>query len=238
MTAATARHPARPSRRAPRLASPAAAEMIDMFARRNPETSRAQVALVGKLVAAFGAAATALSPDAQKRLIARKDELRRRIAEIVAEPDIVQLAPAAPAEAMVGQGLGPVSGAAEGAARLAAHAVPVKVEDWAGPVAGATELERDHGIARSTLHAWQKQGAVVALQVGLRKHAFPVEQFEDGRPLAGIGEVLALAEAPRVAWLWLRAPNPGLGGATPLARLKAGAAGRVVEAARATFAPA
>jgi hypothetical protein len=43
---------------------------------------------------------------------------------------------------------------------------------------------------------------------------------------------------PRTAWLWLREPNPGLGGAAPLARLKAGAADKVVEVARSNFAAA
>ena len=47
-----------------------------------------------------------------------------------------------------------------------------------------------------------------------------------------------MAEAigdPRTAWLWLREPNPGLDGAAPLARLKAGAVGAVVDLARANF---
>jgi hypothetical protein len=103
-------------------------------------------------------------------------------------------------------------------------------------LAGPTELEREHGVARSTLHAWQKQGAVIGLLVGVRKHAFPVEQFIDGRPIAGLAAVLGVIGDPRVAWLWLREPNPGLAGASPLARLKSGAVDSVVEVARANFA--
>ena len=41
---------------------------------------------------------------------------------------------------------------------------------------------------------------------------------------------------PRVAWLWLREPNPGLAGVTPLARLKAGTIDKVVELARSNVA--
>jgi hypothetical protein len=35
--------------------------------------------------------------------------------------------------------------------------------------------------------------------------------------------------------LWLREPNPGLAGVTPLERLKAGATDKVVEIARSNF---
>ena len=136
----------------------------------------------------------------------------------------------------------PCSGAAacaeEGKARIASYATPTKVEDWAGPLAGPTELERDFGVARSTLHNWQKQGAVIGLLVGVRKHAFPTEQFVDGRPVSGLGPVVEAVGEPRMAWLWLREPNPELGGVAPLARLKAGATDKVVEVARSNFASA
>lgn len=235
MSAASARRPT-----ATKLASPPASEMIGMFAKRNPNLKRAQVETVGKLVAEFGAAAVKLSPAARQRLVARKGELSKLIAEIVAEPEaapeVLKLVPKAPPEVSQGEGLGALVSAAEGQERLAAYATPLKVEAWAGPVAGPTELERDHGVARSTLHAWQKQGAVIGLLVGVRKHAFPVEQFIDGRPVAGLAAVLEVIGDPRTAWLWLREPNPGLGGVSPLARLKSGAVDSVIEVARSNFA--
>ena len=126
----------------------------------------------------------------------------------------------------------------EGKARIAAYATPTKIEDWAGPLAGPTELERDFGVARSTLHTWQKQGAIIGLLVGVRKHAFPTEQFVDGRPLTGLGAIVEAIGDQRTAWLWLREPNPGLAGVTPLARLKAGAVDKVVEVALSNFAEA
>lgn len=236
MSAASARRPTA----TPKLASPAASEMIGMFAKRNPKTSRAQVEAVGKLVAEFGATAAKLSPAARQRLVARKAELSKLIAEIVAEPDgapeLLKLAPKAEPEVSQGEGLGALVSAAEGRERLAAYATPLKVEAWAGPLAGPTELEREHGVARSTLHAWQKQGAVIGLLVGVRKHAFPIEQFIDGRPVAGLAPVLEVIGDPRIAWLWLREPNPGLAGASPLARLKSGAVDSVIEVARSNFA--
>lgn len=236
MSAASARRPTA----TPKLASPAASEMIGMFAKRNLKTSRAQVEAVGKLVAEFGATAAKLSPAARQRLVARKAELSKLIAEIVAEPDgapeLLKLAPKAEPEVSQGEGLGALVSAAEGRERLAVYATPLKVEAWAGPLAGPTELEREHGVARSTLHAWQKQGAVIGLLVGVRKHAFPIEQFIDGRPVAGLAPVLEVIGDPRIAWLWLREPNPGLAGASPLARLKSGAVDSVIEVARSNFA--
>lgn len=236
MSAASARRPTA----TPKLASPAASEMIGMFAKRNLKTSRAQVEAVGKLVAEFGATAAKLSPAARQRLVARKAELSKLIAEIVAEPDVapelLKLAPKAEPEVSQGEGLDALVSAAEGRERLAAYATPLKVEAWAGPLAGPTELEREHGVARSTLHAWQKQGAVIGLLVGVRKHAFPIEQFIDGRPVAGLAPVFEVIGDPRIAWLWLREPNPGLAGASPLARLKSGAVDSVIEVARSNFA--
>jgi hypothetical protein len=235
MSAASARRPTA----IPKLASPTASEMIGMFAKRNPKASRAQVEAVGKLVAEFGSTVAKLSPTARQRLVTRKAELGKLIAEISAETDMTPKtptrAPNAAPEVSQGDGLGVVVSTTEGRARLTAYATPLKVEEWAGQLAGPIELEREHGVARSTLHAWHKQGAVIGLLGGVRKHAFPVEQFIDGRPVAGVAPVLGAIGDPRIAWLWLREPNPGLAGASPLAILKSGAVDRVVQVARSNF---
>ena len=237
MTAAQARRPTGPS--AAKLASPAAADLIRMFAQRNPTSSRGEVIEVGKLVAEFSATAAKLSPAARKRLIARKERFRKLIVEIAAEPEAapkpLKLVARSAAEVSQGAGLGRLMSPEEGRAWIADYATPTKVEDWAGPLAGATELKRDFGVARSTLHTWQKQGVVIGLLVGVRKHAFPIEQFVDGRPVTGLGAIVEAIGDLRAAWLWLREPNPGLAGVTPLARLKAGATEKVVEMARSNF---
>jgi hypothetical protein len=224
------------------LASPGAADLISMFAQRNPKSSRGDLAEVGKLVAEFSVTAANLSPAARKRLIAHKERFKKLIFEIAAEPEAapkpLKLVAKAAATVSQGGGLGRVLSPEEGRARIAEYATPTKVEDWAGSLAGPTELERDFGVARSTLHTWQKQGAVVGLLVGVRKHAFPTEQFVDGRPVTGLAAIVAAIGNPRAAWLWLREPNPGLAGVTPLARLKAGATDNVVEMARSNFADA
>jgi hypothetical protein len=237
MTAAQVRRPTGQS--AAKIASPAAADLISMFAERNPKSSRGDLTEVGKLVAEFSATAAQLSPAARKRLIARKDRFKKLIVEIAAEleaaPRPMKLVAKSTAEFSQGAGLGKVLSPEEGRARIAGYATPTKIEDWAGPLAGPTELERDFGVARSTLHTWQKQGAVIGLLVGVRKHAFPTEQFVDGRPVTGIGEIVEAIGDPRAAWLWLREPNPELAGVTPLARLKAGATDKVIEMARSNF---
>lgn len=238
MTAAQARRQTAQS--ATEIASPAASDLIGMFVERNPNSSRREITEVGKLVAEFSATAARLSPDDRKRLIGRTGRLKELVAQIAAEPEPARqkLIPKSAVEVSQGAGMGKVLSQAEGRARIAEYALTTKVEDWAGPVAGPTELERDFGVARSTLHTWKKQGAVIGLLVGVRKHAFPTEQFVDGRPVAGLGAVVEAVGDPRTAWLWLREPNPGLAGASPLERLKTGGADKVVGLARSNFAAA
>lgn len=107
------------------------------------------------------------------------------------------------------------------------------MEDWAGPVAGASQIMTQLGIPRSTLASWQQAGAVVALLRGQRKYAYPLEQFVDARPLPGLADVLRLVPDARGAWLWLRQPNSALAGRTPLERLKAGQRADVLAVAQA-----
>lgn len=110
------------------------------------------------------------------------------------------------------------------------------IEDWAGRVAGSTYLEENLRIARSTLHRWQRRGDVIALRKGGRKHVFPLAQFVDGRPVAGISDVLSLIGNPRLAWLWLTRPAAQLDGRIPIDLLRQDQIDEVVEAAR-VFAP-
>jgi uncharacterized protein (DUF2384 family) len=110
------------------------------------------------------------------------------------------------------------------------------IEDWAGRVAGSTYLEENLRIARSTLHRWQRRGDVIALRKGGRKHVFPLAQFVDGRPVAGISNVQSLIGNPRLAWLWLTRPAAQLDGRIPIDLLRSDQIEDVVEAAR-VFAP-
>ncbi len=110
------------------------------------------------------------------------------------------------------------------------------IEDWAGRVAGSTYLEENLHIARSTLHRWQKRDEVIGLRKGGRRHVFPLAQFVDGRPVAGIRDVLSLIGNPRLAWLWLTRPSAHLDGRVPIDLLRQDQVEDVVRAAR-VFAP-
>lgn len=106
-------------------------------------------------------------------------------------------------------------------------------DDWAGPVAGPTLIERHFGIPRSTLYRWQKRHEVVWLNTRTsRKPVFPLRQFVDGRPAEGIAEIVQSFGDPRAAWQWLVAPDGLLGNTTRLEYLLQGNAVEVVESAK------
>ncbi|MER9708460.1 DUF2384 domain-containing protein [Mesorhizobium sp. M0204] len=111
----------------------------------------------------------------------------------------------------------------------------LRIEDWAGAVAGPTYLEAHFGIPRSTLHWWQRHNDVVALRKGARKHVFPLAQFVDSRPVPGIRQVLSLIVNPRPAWLWLTSPSPQLDGRIPIEMLRQDLAAEVIWGARELF---
>jgi hypothetical protein len=203
-----------------------------------PHTRRsapnASPTITSRLTAALGAAASKLPIEQQERLVARKTELPKMIAQIAAK---MEKSPARRDEVSEGEGegLGDLLTLQEGRDRLHIYATPTALEDWAGPVAGPSELERDYGIARSTLHAWQNQGAVIGLLKGVRKHVFPTAQFVDGRPVEGLTRVVAAAPAARAAWLWLITPHGALRGDTPLDHLRSGRLAEIGELAESDY---
>lgn len=131
-------------------------------------------------------------------------------------------------EQMLGSGLGEVLSPAEGDARLSAFATPTPIEEWAGPVGSAKDIEAQFGIDWDTLSTWHNNGAVVGLYLGQDKLAYPLEQFIDSRPLQGLSGVVTAAPDARSAWLWLRQPHGALNGEAPLALLRADKRDQVV----------
>ena len=87
----------------------------------------------------------------------------------------------------------------------------------------------------STLHDWQKRGAVIGLLKGERKHVYPLAQFIDGRPIEGMAQITKVIPNPRAAWLWLTRPHPTEDGTPPLERLKEGRIAEVAAAAERDF---
>ncbi len=231
MTAANVRQGQRPQP----LVAPAVGEVVDMFVRHNPKTPRKIAERAGRLTAALGAAAAKLSVQQQIDLAANEEKFGDLFVAMLAELQPRSEDAGSLSSIEQGAGLGEQLDAAEGRRRLQAYATPMKIEDWAGPVAGPSELERDYGIRRSTLHDWQKQHAVIGLLAGQRKHVFPVAQFIDGRPIEGLAGVVSEVGSPRTAWLWLVEPHPSLRGAMPLDRLKAGETALVLQLAERDF---
>lgn len=187
---------------------------------RNPRAPAAEIKTMARIVSIAVDALSGL-PAVSLRGVAREHKLRAALEQVALE-----LMPAAatddtPVERTRGSGLGEVLSLSDGRARLAAYVTPKPIEEWAGPVGGAGDIEAQFGVKRTTLNTWVKQGAVIGLLRGQRKLAYPLEQFIDGRPLQGIADVLAAAPEARSAWLWLRQPHAALDGRTPLDALHA-----------------
>ncbi|WP_264392709.1 antitoxin Xre/MbcA/ParS toxin-binding domain-containing protein [Porphyrobacter sp. ULC335] len=194
---------------------------------RNPRAPASELDSMARFVSI---AVDVMSGVAAQRLLklADKQTLRKVLEQVADQLATEEKMPDTSAEPMRGKGLGEVLSLAEGRARLAAYAIPMPIEEWAGPVGGAKEIEAQFGVGRSTLSTWHKNGAVVGLLRGQRKLAYPLEQFIDGRPLQGLSDVVAAAPDARSAWLWLRQPHGALEGETPLALLRAGKRDQVI----------
>ncbi len=134
-----------------------------------------------------------------------------------------------------GAGLGQQISVEEGRARLDRFVTARPIESWAGPVAGAGEIEHALGIPRSTLSNWRNRGAAIGLLRGERKLAYPLEQFLDARPIQGLADVIRAARDERAAWLWLRQPHAALDDRLPIDALKRGDKDDVVRAAERDF---
>ena len=201
------------------------------------------VKTLGRAAAALSATAAKLSTDQQRLVVRYQARLPDVMAKVLAQLDTpadaqrIELTARGAVEVSQGAGIGNVLSSEEGAKRLHDYALATggDLKTWAGPTAGPVEIERQLGVPRSTLHLWQTKGLVIRLVDGVRKPVFPIEQFVESKPIAGIADVLAVIGEPNTTWMWLKEPHPLLGGATPLARLKRGALAEVMDAARTNF---
>lgn len=237
MSAATQSSPSK-SRRS--VDAKLARQIAGVFARENLQPAESTIEATGKVLAEVTVALTKLTKAQRQRVLARGGALAEAIetaveelaAKTEIEPQPVKVTKRV--ERHKGKGLGKKLTAVEGRKRLLSYATPQRIEDWAGDVAGATEIERTLGISRSTLHYWNTNGAVVGLQKGTRNHVYPLAQFIDGRPVDGIDDVLNVIGNSRAAWQWLIEYKPSIK-AAPLALLKDGKIDKVVKAAERDF---
>ena len=204
----------------------------------NPKAPASDLSAMAEIISLVSNVIAELPKAERSELAREKDQVRRILIEAAghgrAEARTV-IKPAGRVEKSRGAGLGDRVALEEGRDRLAGYAIARPLESWAGPVAGAGEIEAMLGIPRSTLSSWQQRGSVVGILRGERKLAYPLDQFVDARPLEGIGDILHLAPDARSAWLWLRQPHGALERRLPLEVLKSGERGRVVTAAERDF---
>lgn len=206
------------------------------LAKRNPDAPGSVLDGAADLILLVAEEVLAMSTARLEAVQSQPAAVRRSIATALRGADVARigLAPRA-VELDEGEGLGHRLGREAGLERLHAYATPLKLEDWAGPVAGAGDLEADLGIKRSTLQDWRRNGAVIGLLKGVRKQVFPLAQFIDGRPVQGLAELQEIIGDPRAAWLWLVEPATNAGD-TPIARLRRGQTQAVLSQAREDFA--
>ncbi|PTE07272.1 antitoxin Xre/MbcA/ParS toxin-binding domain-containing protein [Mesorhizobium helmanticense] len=206
----------------------AVAVEVEQALLRRDKIKNGDAVVAGQIAGAVAAAIVLLAPGDLQAI----DTTLERLPGIV-----LQFVRALAAEATSREPVASASGAVQVRSRLAGNddIDLMRVEDWAGRVAGPTFLEENFGISRSTLHRWQRSGKVVALRTGGRKHVFPLAQFVDGRPAPGIGEVLSSMPNPRRAWSWLISPAAGLDGRIPIEMLKQDLVADVVLAAQGTL---
>ncbi|MGD9811983.1 MAG: hypothetical protein AB7U35_11730 [Sphingobium sp.] len=209
----------------PRIQGLSAGDVRAALKNSNPKAPASDLSTMAEIIAVVSNVLAELPKAERTELALEKDEVRRILIEAASHgraDQRISIKPAGRLEKSRGAGLGEVIALEEGRERLARFATARPLESWAGPVAGAGEIEETLGIPRSTLSSWQQKGVIVGLLRGARKLAYPLDQFVDARPLEGIADVLRVAPDARSAWLWLRQPHGSLEGRAPLERLRAG----------------
>jgi hypothetical protein len=216
-----------------------AAEVERVLAHYDEAINKPTIVSVGKIAGSIASAVTLLSPKYQRAIDTIHADLpglaSKFVRALAAEAARRSEAGTGRATGLPPASLADIDGPVSSSPR-ADDLESMLIEDWAGRVAGSTYLEENLRIARSTLHRWQRRGEVIALRKGGRKHVFPLAQFVDGRPVAGIRDVLSLIRNPRLAWLWLTRSSGQLDGRIPIDLLRQDQVDEVIEAAR-VFAP-
>lgn len=215
----------------PNQTSDQAVRAIEHALRRDGGVRADAIELSARVASAAAVTIGRLPAAARQAIEGRQTEFIARLVEVVRD-----FSEAERSQVLEGEGVGHPLSEEEGGRALDQITIRTRIEDWAGPVAGASELMRAAGIARSTLHLWHKNKEVVGLLKGAKKHVFPLEQFVDGRPLRGLSDILGLVGDARVAWHWLITPSPLLDGERPIDLLKRNRVADVLEAAEIAFA--
>jgi hypothetical protein len=105
--------------------------------------------------------------------------------------------------------------------------------ETAGGALTSEQVAEVLGISRQAVDKRRAAAQLLALTQGRRGYSYPSFQFEDGKPITGLEEVLAeLRELdPWMQMVFFTSPNERLGDKTPLERLKKGLVSEVKAAA-------
>lgn len=187
----------------------------------DPTTLPAGVRIAARLTAIIASQITTQTQTIQRALLTLEDEISEFgtefVAQLVAEAQRAR-------DKRVGRFTATPTSASKCPIQLA--------DDWAGPVAGPTAIERYYGIPRSTLYRWQKLNEAIALNTRSSKPVFPLKQFLDGRPAPGIADLIGIFGDARKAWEWLLQPHDEFNGHPPLNSLIDGEVEVVLSVAR------
>jgi hypothetical protein len=106
--------------------------------------------------------------------------------------------------------------------QLRSFAHPIPIAEWAGEVLQAPELVGRAVIQPNRLNNWISRRRVISFKNAQGVEVYPIEQFEHGKPLDGLTEIVVTIGDPRTAWLWLRSPHVLLDRRSPLEILRTG----------------
>lgn len=182
------------------LAQTIAARVEDTLLKHDPSIRKPALHAAGRLAGAIAAAIAVQTQAVQRAFPIVYEQLEAHSHKFV-DSLIAELV-----SRQTGQAVG---GSAPLAPSLGNRGPVTLPDEWAGPVAGPTLLERRYGLARSTLFRWMKRGEVVSIRTKGNRPVFPLMQFVDGRPADGISELIALFGDTRRAWQWLMSEVSG-----------------------------
>src|SRR5216683_1575209 len=102
-----------------------------------------------------------------------------------------------------------------------------------GGALSSEQVAKVLGISRQAVDKRRSSNQLLALTQGRRGYSYPSFQFEDGRTIRGLEEVLTQLKPldPWMQMVFFTSPNERLGGKTPIESLQKGLVGEVTRAA-------
>ncbi|UWQ20086.1 hypothetical protein [Jannaschia sp. W003] len=120
--------------------------------------------------------------------------------------------------------------------RMLAGKKPLSPEKVFGKLYSLPEAIQALGVDLATIERWREDRQIVVLDSEKRGLIVPVAQFEGGKVLPGVADVLRIASgSATTAWLFLKRPHHAFDGQAPVEALREGRVQEVLEAASLTI---